>query len=128
VVVVDTSVWIEFFRGSNTAVVEHLGRLLDQGQVLLAAPVRLEILTGATRNEATMLRRVLSALPLLVPGDATWSKLEAWVERGRKAGQRFGAMDLLIAGIADDHHASLWSMDEDFTRMARFGFVVLHRI
>jgi predicted nucleic acid-binding protein len=37
-------------------------------------------------------------------------------------------MDLLIAGIADDHHASLWSMDEDFTRMARFGFVVLHRI
>ena len=127
-IVVDTSIWIEFFRGRNSTVNNHLCRLIDQDQVLLAAPVRLEILMGAARREVPTLRRVLSALPLLVPGDATWSKLESWVDRARKAGERFGAMDLLIAGIADDHGASIWSMDDDFARMARLHFTRLFQV
>ncbi len=124
-IVVDTSIWIEFFRGRNSIVDNHLRKLIDQDQVFLAAPVRLEILMGAARKEVSTLRRVLSALPLLVPGDATWQKLESWVDGARKAGERFGAMDLLIAGIADDHGASVWSMDEDFARMARLNFAKL---
>jgi predicted nucleic acid-binding protein len=106
--------------------VEHVRALLDSDDVALAAPVRLEILTGASRSELPRLRRLLSALPLLLPGEGTWTKLEAWVERARSAGERFGGMDLLIAGIADDHGALLWSKDRDFARMARLGFVKLH--
>jgi predicted nucleic acid-binding protein len=127
VVVVDTSVWIEFFRGRNEEIVDELRQLLDQDKVLLAAPVRLEILVGASGAEFTRLRRLLSALPLLVPADAVWPKLERWVERARRAGERFGALDLLIAGIADEHDAWLWSEDADFVRMARLGLVKLHR-
>jgi predicted nucleic acid-binding protein len=126
-VLVDTSVWIEFFRGRNTAVVDRLCRLLDQDQVLLAAPVRIEILAGASRSEIARLRRVLSALPLITPAEAVWSKLEVWIERARKAGERFGAMDLLIAGMADGEGASLWSTDDDFVRMSRLGLVKLDR-
>jgi predicted nucleic acid-binding protein len=72
------------------------------------------------------LRRVLSALPLLVPDARLWPKLEGWIERATRAGERFGAMDLLIAGIADDHRATVWSRDADFARMARLGLVQLH--
>jgi predicted nucleic acid-binding protein len=125
-VVVDSSVWIDFFRGSDEAVVAELGRLLDADEVGLAAPVRLELLTGASRKDEPVLRRLLSALPLLLPEPPLWPKLERWIERASRAGERFGAMDLLIAGIADDHRASLWSRDADFARMARFGMVQLH--
>jgi predicted nucleic acid-binding protein len=127
VVLVDSSIWIEFFRGRNTAVVNRLCRLLEQDQVLLAAPVRLEILAGASRTETARLRRVLSALPLVTPAETIWSKLEVWIERARKARERFGVMDLLIAGIADDAGASLWSSDRDFARMSRLGLVKLDR-
>lgn len=126
-VVVDSSVWIEFFRGRSVRVVDQLSRLLDDDRVLLAAPVRLEILAGASRAEIPRLRRLLSALPLLVPTGAIWTKLEGWVEQGRKAGERFGAFDLLIAGIAAEQGAPLWSEDGDFARMARFGWVKLHQ-
>jgi hypothetical protein len=125
VIVVDTSIWIEFFRGRNTALVDQLRKLLEQDQVLLAAPVRLEILMGAARKEVPTLRRVLSALPLLLPSDKIWQKLEVWVDRARKAGERFGSMDLLIAAIADDHGASVWSTDGDFARMARLNLAKL---
>lgn len=126
-VVVDSSVWIEFFRGRNEPLVSHLSRLLDEDRVLMAVPVRLEILAGAARAEIPRLRRLLSALPLLVPDSTLWSKLEAWVEQGRRMGERFGAFDLLIAGIAAAHGAPLWSQDHDFERMAHLGWVKLHR-
>jgi predicted nucleic acid-binding protein len=35
-------------------------------------------------------------------------------------------MDLLIAGIADDHRAKVWSRDADLVPMARLRLVQLH--
>jgi predicted nucleic acid-binding protein len=128
VVCVDSSVWIDFFRAKDDALVEELRRLLGADQVALAAPVRLELLSGLPRAGAVRLRRLLSALPLLVPEPPIWSKLEAWLEQAQRSGQRFDAMDLLIAGIADAHNCAVWSLDSDFERMARLGWVTLHHV
>ena len=125
-VFVDSSVWVDFFRAADTIVVQELTRLLDADQVALAAPVRLELLSGASRRDAVTLRRLLSALPLFVPQAGTWAKLEGWIISARAAGERFGVMDLLIAGLADEHGAAVWSRDSDFTRMARLGLINLH--
>ncbi|MEO8180383.1 MAG: PIN domain-containing protein [Deltaproteobacteria bacterium] len=125
---IDSSVWIEFFRAKNQAVVTELRRLLDADSVALPAPVRLELISGASRSDATRLSRLLSALPLLIPAPALWVKLDTWVEKGKKSGQRFGSMDLLIAGIADDHETAVWSLDADFERMARLGLIRLHGV
>jgi predicted nucleic acid-binding protein len=124
-VVVDSSVWIEFFRGRNPELTEALRQLLDADEVALAAPVRLELLSGASKRDFGRLARLLSALPLLVPEQTLWKKLEGWAARARERGERFGALDLLIAGIADDHGAFVWSRDADFVRLARLGFVKL---
>jgi predicted nucleic acid-binding protein len=121
-------VWIEFFRGNDAVVVAELRRLLDADLVALPAPVRLELLSGVSRSESGRLSRLLSALPLLVPEQGVWASLETWVEAGKRSGQRFGAMDLLIAGIASESACDVWSRDGDFERMARLGFVRLHRV
>jgi predicted nucleic acid-binding protein len=122
VIAVDTSVWVDFFRGKKP-VAERLLALLDTDEVALPVPVRIEILSGAGKGDQVRLARVLSALPLLTPTEATWTRMEQWVGAASAAGHRFGLGDLLIAAIAAENECVVWSLDGDFARMAKLGFV-----
>jgi predicted nucleic acid-binding protein len=125
-IVVDTSVWVEVLRNTRSPEAEHLRDLLDDDTVALVAPVRLEILGGASKRDRTRLRRTLAALPLYFPSSTTWERLDAWIDVAGDAHQRFGVADLLVAAIAADRDAEIWSLDSDFVRMQKLGFVRLH--
>jgi len=124
---VDSSVWISAFRDGKSPEARGLTGLLDSDEVALSIPVYLEVLAGATRENRSQLRRVLSALPVFYPSRETWNRIEQWIERATDRGDRFGILDLLVASIAADRNATLWSLDADFERMARLEFVGLFR-
>lgn len=124
-IVVDTSVWIAFFRGEEF-VKAMLNELLDEDLVLLPAPVWIEILSGASKKDLPILKTTLSALPKAFPGKSVWKRIESWIPLAAKRGRRFGFGDLLIAGICAEAEATLWSLDKDFKEMASLKFVKLH--
>src|SRR6185437_4971758 len=104
VIAVDTSVWIDFFRGRQP-VADRLAAALDRDELALPVPVRIEILSGARRAERPRLARLLSALPLLSPSDESWRRMESW------------------AATAAENDCEIWSLDADFGRLARLGLV-----
>jgi predicted nucleic acid-binding protein len=127
VICVDTSVWVAALCRASSTEARHLSDLLDTDEVALPAPVRAELLSGASQRDRQRLRSTLSALPVLYPETATWRRIDGWIDHAGDAGERFGVMDLLIAAIAAEQRAAVWSLDEDFARMARLRFVELHR-
>lgn len=122
-VLVDTSVWIDYFRGSNKLLVDRLNKLLDAEKVLLAAPVRVELLSGSKKHQWNLLNHVLSALPLEYPQMSTWKLIESWTEIAAAKGFHFGMGDLLIAAVAKENKARLWSLDNDFLVIKKLGFL-----
>jgi predicted nucleic acid-binding protein len=126
-IVVDTSVWIDALRSRQSKEFRHLSKLLDADRVAMAIPVRIEILSGSPRAQQAQLSRTLSALPLMYPSDSTWHRIEEWLDTIKRAGDCFGVGDLLIAGIAAEHHAAVWSLDSDFVRMAKLKLITLHQ-
>jgi predicted nucleic acid-binding protein len=125
-IAVDSSVWIAFFRYSDRRLVAHLHALLDADDVVLPAPVRVELLAGAPRRDHPRLERLLSALPVLYPHRDTWRRIDTWVATAVAAGERFGFADLLIASLAADEGTPVWTLDRDFDRMARLRLITTH--
>jgi predicted nucleic acid-binding protein len=68
----------------------------------------------------------LSALPVAMPTEETWAVVQKWTESAAEAGHRFGLTDLLIGALADELGALVWSLDEDFARLAGLKLVRLY--
>jgi predicted nucleic acid-binding protein len=69
VILVDSSVWIDYFRGTATAEVEVLDALLVSEPLAIGDLILAEVLQGFTRDrDFNRARRMLSACQLVVIG------------------------------------------------------------
>ena len=128
-ILVDSSVWIDFFSGSPGAAGKELHRLIDESEpVALAGVVITEVLQGLLRDSATI-ERYLSMWDLLEPrGFATYRHAAAIFRRGRAKGLCLTTMDSLIVAIALEHGASVFSLDKDFRLISRVTNLSLHSL
>lgn len=124
---VDTSVWVAAQCGRDPVIQDELQTQLDAGEVVLPVVVRIELLAGTAPRQQQRLARDLSALPLATPNLQTWRQMEAWIQDAANAGRRFGFADLLIAALAAERDARVWSLDHAFAAMAELGWIRLFR-
>jgi len=127
VIVVDSSVWIAALRKPVSEEGDVLRQLLDADLVALPVPVRTELLLGTGGRTRERLARTLAALPLIYPTDDTWRTIDAWTLRAGEAGERFSLGDLLIGVLAATEQALVWSLDDDFRRLAKLKLLTLYR-
>jgi predicted nucleic acid-binding protein len=126
VVLVDTSIWVAVLRSPAAPEASVLSQLIDADLVVLPLPVRVELVSGARARDRALLRKRLAALAVARPTDETWALVERWVETAADRGQHFGVGDLLIAALASERNALVWSRDHDFERMEKLKLVQLY--
>lgn len=116
-ILVDSSVWIDYFRGASTREAEHLDRLLGREALLMGDIILAEVLQGFTSDSAfDEGLRVLSAFDTIEIGGrdiAVRAARHFRTLRGKGVTIR-KTIDTLIATrcIADGH--SLLFSDRDF--------------
>jgi predicted nucleic acid-binding protein len=120
---VDSSVWISFLRGDETAEVDVLVEALERAEpVWLAPPILQEVLQGAESPERfARWDRILAELPMLVEPDARAAARAAahLYARCRWAGVTpRSADDCLIAVHAIGGRMPLLHRDRDFVLIA----------
>lgn len=113
-VIVDTSVFIEYLRGSADDV---LAVLTLNNQVLLSPIVRLELLAGVRTTERKAIEKLCNALRP-IESFASPRDCEKLLNRARGSGLLGGIPDLLILADVLRHEAVLFSYDEKMAKLA----------
>jgi predicted nucleic acid-binding protein len=120
VVLVDTTVWINWLRNSQDSAVLSLDKLLEEGDAVLAPVILQEILQGAASAAALItLREQFEALPMLLPNAATYAEAGSLYARCRWQGiTPRSPHDCLIARLAFENKVPLLHDDRNFEYIA----------
>lgn len=122
-IVVDTSAWIEFLRGTGSPVQLTVRRLLDAGERLATTEVVvMEVLAGArdAAHEDRLRRLVLGCELLPLAGLSDYEDAASLYRRCRRAGATLRSLtDCLIAVVVIRAGAEILHSDRDFDAIAR---------
>lgn len=128
--VVDSSVWIDFFAGAEHPAVNQLAQLRDHGEVRIVVPdlVLFEVLRGLRHErdlrQTSLLMRGLS-IEICGGGDTALAAAQHYRDR-RAAGYTVrSGIDVLVASISIENYYALPHKARDFDALeARCGLKV----
>ena len=118
--VVDSSVWIDFFNNAEHPAVELLQHLLDHGEVRIVVPdlVLFEVLRGFRQEHShRQARRLMESLSVADTGGAALALVAAQHYRSLRAQGLTvrSSIDVLVATFCIENDYALLHRDRDFT-------------
>lgn len=119
-VLVDTSVWVDYFRGTSPPVSEKMDSLLSEAVVCVPKIVLAELLQGAKSDrEVAAIEDFLEAFTIIDHGPDTWMKAGKLSRRLRSRGRTIHLIDCYIAVIAEESRCALFTLDEHFREISK---------
>lgn len=117
-ILVDTSVWIDFLNSSRGIAGDELERLIrSNAPLVLTGLVIIEVLQGL-RRDVDPVTNLLARWPLIEPGGfATYQEAARISRQARARGATISTIDTLIAAVALEFGATLFTLDRDFRQL-----------
>lgn len=114
-VIADTSLWIEYFKGGDEPARAGLRTLIRTEQVVLVGVVLTELLQGCRSSEDvdTILSH-LSGLRFIDTTFSTWKRAGELSASLRRKGVTLPLSDLIIGALAVEHGCPLYTLDTHF--------------
>lgn len=117
-VLVDTSIWIDYFKQGDSETAQTLSDLLKADQVVTAGVVIAELLQGAKSDKQVKeLESLYEALPVLLESEKTWLDIGKMARSLRESGIIAPLTDLLLAQLAIENNCQLFSRDHHFDQI-----------
>ena len=122
-ILVDTSVWIDYFRAKNAPHVTALEALIQQeADIAICGIILTEILQGISNNkEHQITKRYLQPLIMFEFTQNTWLQAAEIYRKIRKRGFTIRKTnDCIIAATALEYDSCLLHNDKDFTVIQQY--------
>ena len=128
-VLVDTSVWIDFFQAPDSFAAAEVERLIkDHNRVVVCGVVLQEVLQGIrSEKNYQLVRERLLKFPFAPDSRETWLLAAELYRRLRTKGVTLPSVDVSIAAIAIQNDLTLFSRDSHFEAVARHTALRLHQ-
>jgi len=131
-ILVDTSVWIDFFRGENSPERWTLHRLIqDEEEISISEIILTEILQGVKEEKRFLkIKNYLLELPFYEPkGIVTYSEAARVFRLCREKGKTIrSTIDCIIAAICLENNLSILHKDKDYDIIQECAGLIVFRI
>jgi len=120
-ILVDSSVWIEFFTNPKSDAGARLRSIIEENnQACLCGIVLQEVLQGIrTDRQYRVVRDSLSRLPFILTNRETYELAASMYRSLRRRGITVPTVDATLAAVAIQNGLDLYTFDEHFDEIAR---------
>ncbi len=122
-VLVDSSVWIEYLGPHTSRVDQKLEALIrPANQAVITGMIFQEVLQGIRNQRSYQLtRKLLSRFPFLIAGQETHVHAAEIFRSLSSKGRKPTTVDVFIASLAMENKIPLFTLDEDFRLIQSLG-------
>jgi predicted nucleic acid-binding protein len=114
-ILIDTSVWIEYFRNRSSTLSNEVDEILSKEEVCVPKIVIAELIQGAkSEREVSTIRDFLEAFSIIDQTENTWFKAGDLSFNLKKKGRIVNLTDCYIAVIAQENSCRIFTLDEHF--------------
>ena len=122
-VLIDTSVWIKYFRDKPGTLSTRVDEILSKHEVCVPKIVIAELIQGSrSEREISIIQDFMDAFSVIDQKEETWLKSGRLSFNLRKKGKTIHLTDCYIAVIAQEHGCQVYTLDEHFVDLKK----VLH--
>lgn len=120
-VLIDTSVWIKYFKNGNDQFSERVDEVLTFSDVYVPKVVIAELIQGAkSEKEISVIEEFIDAFSIIDQTDKTWVNAGRLSFSMKRKGITVNLVDCYIALLANENNCKLFSLDEHFKNIKRF--------
>jgi predicted nucleic acid-binding protein len=114
-VLIDTSVWIAYFRNNSNDLTEQVDQLMAGVEICVPRIVIAELIQGSkSEREISVILTFVGAFTIIDQTGETWSKAGRLAYDLKKKGRIVNLADCYIATIAQEQGCSVYTLDEHF--------------
>jgi len=118
-VLIDTSAWIEAFRGKDRRIKEAVGNLLKEERAVFCGIIELELIQGFRKEDRSRCLPLLDVLPYVEVERQDWRTGGELLAALRSRGITIPATDAVIATLCQRHDLTLLTLDKHFQSIPR---------
>jgi predicted nucleic acid-binding protein len=121
-VIIDTSVWIAYFKENNRLLAEKVDRVLTDWEVFVPKEVIAELTQGAkSEKEISVIAEFFDAFQIIDQTKETWLETGRLSYAMRRKGITIPLMDCYITVLAMENQCRIFSLDEHFALINKFN-------
>lgn len=119
-ILVDTSVWIKYFKNPSEEIAEKVDELLDQESACTSELVIAELIWGAkSEKEVSVIEKLAKTLAVLRQTEKSWHDSGILSYKLKKLGITISLLDCYIAVIASENNCSIFTLDKHFETISK---------
>ena len=119
-IIIDTSVWIDYFQKANSDLSNQVYKLLSQADIYVPKIIIAELIQGAhSEKEVALIKEFIEAFRIIGEGIDTWFNAGSLSYTLKKKGRSVNLTDCYIAVTAKEQNCSILTLDKHFKEIEK---------